>query len=102
MSHRLKGMYFPRKKFWDNICLWYGLIPMNLPADCGGFRKNFTVEHTLTCPKEGLVLVSFDDNTKEWGALGGLVLTPSAIYYEPHINSRIVQGGRTRSGEQVT
>ena len=101
MFHCLNGMDFSREEFWDNLCLWYGLIPLNLPTDCSGFKKKFTVDHTLPCPKEGLLLVSHDDTTNEWGALGGRVLTPSAIYYEPHINSRMVQGGRTGSGERV-
>ena len=36
-----------------------------------------------------------DDAAKEWGALGARALVPSAITYEPKINSRTVQGERT-------
>ena len=39
-----------------------------------------------------------DDAAKEWGALGFWALVPSAITYEPKINSRTVQGERTRAG----
>ena len=41
-----------------------------------------------------------DDATKEWGPLRDRALIPSAITYEPKINSRTVHGGRTESGEQ--
>ena len=34
----------------------------------------------------------------EWGALGARALVPSAITYEPKINSRTVQGERTGAG----
>ena len=35
---------------------------------------------------------------KEWGALVAQALVPSAITYEPKINSRTVQGERTGAG----
>ena len=37
-----------------------------------------------------------DDAAKQLGALGAWALVPSAITYEPKINSRTVQGERTR------
>ena len=46
----------------------------------------------------GLVLAQHGDAVKEWGALGSLDLNLSAISYEPQINSRTVQGGRTGAG----
>ena len=39
-----------------------------------------------------------DDAAKEWGALGSRALAPSAIIYEPKINSRTVQGEKTGAG----
>ena len=45
--------------------------------------------------KGGLVLAWYDCATKKWGALGSRALVPSAISYEPKINSRKVQGKRT-------
>ena len=50
------------------------------------------IDHVLSCPKGGLVLERHDDAAKEWGALGARALVPSAITYEPKINSRTVQG----------
>ena len=54
--------------------------------------------HALSLPKWGLVIARNDDAAKEWGALGARALVPSAITYEPKINSRTVQGGRTGAG----
>ena len=48
--------------------------------------------------KGGLFLARHDDDAKEWGALGSRALVPSAITYEPKINSRTVQGERTGDG----
>ena len=39
-----------------------------------------------------------NDAEKECGNLGAQALVPSTITYEPKINSRTVQGGRTGSG----
>ena len=38
---------------------------------------------------------------KEWGALSDQAINPSAIYYEPKINIRAVQGERNGSGAGV-
>ena len=73
-------------------------MPQVIPATCYGCGKKFLVEHVLLCPKGCLVLERHDDATKEWGALGARDLVPSAISYEPKINSRTVQGERTGAG----
>ena len=39
------------------------------------------------------MLARHDDPAKEWGALGSQELTPSAIFYGTHVNSRMEQGG---------
>ena len=43
MSHRLNGTELSREEFEENICLWYGLPPLNLPSAYDGCGKNFTV-----------------------------------------------------------
>ena len=73
------------------------MMPKDIHATCDGCGKKFLIEHALSCPKGGLVLAWHDDATKEWGALGSRALVPSAITYEPKINSRTVQGERTRA-----
>ena len=73
-------------------------MPQGIPATCDGCGKKFLIEHALSCPKGGLVLARHDDSAKEWGALGARALVPSAISYEPKINSRTVQGERTGAG----
>ena len=73
-------------------------MPRDIPATCDGCGKNFSIEHFLSCPKGGLVMTQHDDAEKEWGALGPRALVPSAITYEPIINSRTLQGERTGAG----
>ena len=71
-------------------------MPQDIPATCNGCGKRFSIEHYISCPKDGLVMALYDDTAQEWGALGSWALVPSAITYEPKVNSRKVQGERTR------
>ena len=73
-------------------------MSQDIPATCDGCGKNFLIEHALSCPKGGLVMARQNEAAKEWGALGYRALIPSAITYEPKINSRTVQGERTGPG----
>ena len=52
----LNGTELSREEFQDNLLLWYGIVPLNLPVDCDGCGKNFLVPHDSSCPKGGLVL----------------------------------------------
>ena len=63
-------------------------MPQDIPANCNGFGKRFLIEHALSYPKGGLVLAQHGDAIKDWGALGSRSLVPSAITYEPKINSK--------------
>ena len=90
VPHCLNGTGFPREEFQDNLRLRYGLMPQDIPATCDDYGKKFLIEHALSCLKGGLVIARHDDATKEWGALGARALVPSAITYEPTINSRTV------------
>ena len=98
VTHLLNGTEFSWKEFQDNLCLRYGLMPQDIHATCNGCGKKFLIEHALSCPKGGLVIARHDVDAKEWGALGSRALVPSAISYEPKINSRTVQGERTGDG----
>ena len=73
-------------------------MPQDIPTTCDGCGKKFLIEHSLSCPKGGLVLERHDDAAKEWGALGSQALVPSAITYKLKINSRPVQGESTGVG----
>ena len=73
-------------------------MSQDIPATCNGCGRKFSIDHALSCPKDGLVLARHDNAAKEWVTLGARDLFPSAITYEPKINSRIVQGERTRAG----
>ena len=72
-------------------------MPQDIPLTCDGFGKKFSFEHALSYPNGGLVLERHYDAAKEWVALRDQALVPSAITYEPKINSRKVQGERTGS-----
>ena len=90
IPHRLNGTELSREELCDNLRLIWGMMPQYIPATCNGSGKKFSIEHALSCPKGGLVLARHNDAAKEWGALGARVLVPSAITYEPKINSRTV------------
>ena len=100
VPHRLNSTELSREKFRDNLCLRYGLMPQDIPATCNGCGKKFSVKHALSCPKGGLVLARHNENVKYWDALGDWALVPSAITYEPKINSRTVQGDRPKGEGQ--
>ena len=95
VPHRLNVTELSQEKLRDNLCLRYRLMPQDIPATCDSCGKRFLIKHTLSCPKGGLVLARHDDAAKEWGDLGSRARVPSAITYEPKINSRTVQGERT-------
>ena len=96
--HRLNGTKLSQEKFRDNLRLRYGLMPQDIPANCYGCGKRFSIEHALSFPKDDLVLARNDETAKEWGALGYRALFHSAITYKLKINSRTVQGERTGAG----
>ena len=50
------------------------------------------MEHTISCPKVGLVLMRHGGNAKEWVYLGANVLTPIPVSYETQIHSMTVKG----------
>ena len=64
VPHRLNGTELSWEKFRDNLRLRYGLMPQNISATCDGCGKRFLIEHALSCPKGGLVLVRHDDAAK--------------------------------------
>ena len=65
VPHRLNGTKLSLEEFWDNLRLRYGLMPQYIPATCNGCGKKFLIEHTLSCPKGGLVLARYDKAAKE-------------------------------------
>ena len=95
VCHCLNGTELSWEEFQDNLRLIYGLMPQDIRATCDGWGKRFSIEHALSCLKGGLVMAGTDDAVKEWGTLGSHALVPSAIAYEPKINSKAIQGERT-------
>ena len=64
ITHHLNGTELSRKEFKDNLLLHYIIVPLNLPIDCDGCGKKFSVPHALSCPKGDLVLERHNDATK--------------------------------------
>ena len=89
----LNGMELSREEFQDNLLLRYGIVPLKLPTDCDGCRKEFSVTHDLSCSKGGMVLVWHKYAAKDLDTPLARDLNPSYISYTPKINSRTVQGG---------
>ena len=98
VPNRLNGTEFSQEEFRDNLRLRYGLMLQEIPTTYDGCGKKFLIEHALSCPNGGLVIVRHNNAAKEWGPLGSQAVVPSAITYEPKINSRTVQGERTGAG----
>ena len=65
VPHRLNGTELSREEFQYNIRLRYGLMPQDIPTTYDVYVKKFSIEHALSCPKGGLVVVWYDDATKE-------------------------------------
>ena len=89
------------EEFQENIIIHYGIVPLNIPTDCDSWGKKFLVSHALSCPKGGLILERNNYAAKEWVALSARALNPTAISYEPKINSRTLQGQRNGSIARV-
>ena len=81
VTHNINGTKLSWEEFRDDFCLRYGLMPQDIPATCDGCGKRFLIEHYISCPKAGLILVRHNEDAKEWGSLGARSLTPSAITY---------------------
>ena len=65
LPHHLNGTELSWEEFWDNRHLRYRLMPQDIPATCVGCDKGFSIEHKLSCPKDGLVLVQQNDSAKQ-------------------------------------
>ena len=89
-----------QEEYQDNLRLIYGLMPQDIPVTCDGCSKTFSIKHALSCPNVGLVLARHYDAAKECSVLGARAPIPSSITYEPKINSRKVQGEKTRVGDR--
>ena len=64
IPHRPNGTEFSREGFQDNLRLRYGLKPRDIPATCDGCVKRFSIEHILSFPKGGVVLVQHNNAVK--------------------------------------
>ena len=47
IPRRLNGTELSQEEFWDNIRLRYGLMPKEIPTNCDGFGKKFSIDHSI-------------------------------------------------------
>ena len=87
MPNSLNGTELSADEFKDNLRLRFGLCPTSLPHRCEGCNERFTVEHALSCPKGGLVLLRHNDLSAEFGSLCAQALTNSNVQREPLIHT---------------
>ena len=99
IPHVLNGMVLSADEFQENLCLWLGLRPLNLPAHCDGSYSCFTVSHALSCPKAGLTLHCHNNVAGEWHQLCAEALKPSTVtdglqipVYQPAPGNRALAG----------
>jgi hypothetical protein len=85
--NRLNGTELSRGEFRDSLRLRYELTPHNLPTNCDGCGHTFDVNHALTCPLGGKVLLRHHDVKKEFISLCSMAFSPSAVSDEPFIPS---------------
>ena len=74
-------------EFIDSVCLRYGIRPQHLPKYCDGCHGPFTIEHSLNCKKDGLVILRHNELRDQLAALAAAAFTPSAVRLEPKINA---------------
>eukprot|EP00957_Ditylum_brightwellii_P164681 12538525-Ditylum_brightwellii.AAC.1 len=87
IPNRLNGSELSEEEFRDNLCLRYGMIPLDLRQRCDGYGQHLTVQHALSCSHGSL-----------WGELDRTGLYPSAVSHEPKNYSGEAAKGTKASG----
>ena len=95
MPDCLNGMELSADEFRDSLRLRSGLAPLDLPDRCDGCGQRFSLGHTMTCKKGGLVLLRHNNVAAEWHQLCAQALTPAAVSDEPLIHRG--RGGNARA-----
>ena len=101
IPRHLNGTEFSSEVFQYNIIFRYGIVTLKLPMEYDGCGRKFLVQHSLSCPKEGIFLALYNNMAKEWGALLAWALNQLCISYNPKIIIRIVQGEKNRDGAWI-
>ena len=63
----------------DSLFLSYGLEPPDLPRYCNGCNAKYTIFHTLTCKRGGLVTAIHNELRDRVADLAGKTFTPSHV-----------------------
>jgi hypothetical protein len=68
-SHKCRDCFLPR----------YSLSPLGLPLKFDGCGNDFSINHALTCPYGGLIILQYDEATRELNVLGTMASRPAAV-----------------------
>jgi len=82
---RFSGTELTKDEWLDNVAIRYGQRPANLPDQCNGCGAGLTLEHGLSCKRDGLVGIRHKDVHDEWAHLCSIALTESQVVIEPTI-----------------
>lgn len=82
----VNGTELSAQEFRDSLHLRYARSPPDLPTQCDGCLKNFSVRHALECKIGGLVLSRHDEIRDEICDLASRALKPSSVRDEPKIH----------------
>ena len=79
------GMELGAQEWRDDLFLWYGLEPPDLPTYCDGCQAKFSISHLLDCKKGGLVTARHNELCDRVADLVGKAFTPSCVRNDPLI-----------------
>ena len=81
------GTMLEAEEFQDNLRLWYGIIPANLPSRCNGYGKHFGVAHAMLCKRGGQVLARHNALKHKWQTLCNHALGQSNVFDKPTLKT---------------
>ena len=73
------------QEFRDRLFYRYGLHPSDLPTQCDGCNKPFSVDHAMSCPVGGLIKARHDEVAQALASLYIDATTANSVSREPMI-----------------
>ncbi|KAL7489957.1 hypothetical protein ACHAW6_016112, partial [Cyclotella cf. meneghiniana] len=85
IRYRFSGTKLTKDEWLGSIAIRYGQHPTNLPNQCNGCGASLTLEHGISCKRDGLIGICHNDVCDEWAHLCSIALTDSQVVIEPTI-----------------